>query len=113
MSEIRLLSFGFKHGPQPHDYSIVDCRQLPNPHKLVSMRQLTGLDPLVQRYVCRNSMFQERHPGWISLAKSAGTVAFGCHGGRHRSVAVVEMLAKQLRMSGHDVTVIHRDCDRS
>ncbi|WP_243027986.1 RNase adapter RapZ [Thermus albus] len=118
---LRLISFGFKWGsPQEADL-VLDVRPLPNPHYDPALKPKTGLAPEVQAYV-----FQEEHePYYRALlavvglaaegAKAEGrafyTVAVGCTGGRHRSVAVAERLAEELS-SRFRVEVNHRDVDK-
>ncbi len=121
--QIAVESFGFKHG-LPIDADIVmDVRFLPNPHWDEQLRPLTGHDPAVRDFVLERvqaSDFLDRFEGlMLSLLPSYGsegksylTVAIGCTGGRHRSVAVVEELAARLRHHGHAVRTSHRDLSR-
>jgi len=115
---LRLLSFGFKWGPPQVADLLLDARALPNPHWDDALRPRTGKDPEVAAYVFSS----EAEPYYSALhqtarlaaaaARAAGrsgyTVAVGCTGGRHRSVAVVERLAREL---GEDFEVEreHRD----
>jgi UPF0042 nucleotide-binding protein len=120
---VTLESFGFKHG-LPLDADIVmDVRFLPNPHWDPELRPLTGLDMNVRQRVFEGSVaseFAERLgdmlefllPEYASEGKSYLTVAIGCTGGRHRSVAMVEALASRLRGTGHVVRIGHRDIGR-
>lgn len=120
---VALESFGFKHG-MPLDADIVmDVRFLPNPHWDPELRPLTGLDAKVRDRVFEGSgggEFVERLtgllefllPAYASEGKSYLTVAIGCTGGRHRSVAIVEEVAKRLRGTGHVVRIGHRDIGR-
>ncbi len=121
--QIAIESFGFKHG-LPIDADIVmDVRFLPNPHWDEALRPLTGHDPAVRDFVLERAQandFLERFSGMILTllpayeqeGKSYLTVAFGCTGGRHRSVAVAEDLASRLRERGYAVRVGHRDLSR-
>lgn len=121
--QTRVVSFGYKHG-LPLDVDIVlDCRFLPNPHWVDELRPHTGLDEPVRRYVLDQDEAQDliRHlrellatllPAYVAEGKSYLTIAFGCTGGRHRSVAIAEEVAEILRAQGFDPTVIHRDIDR-
>ena len=116
-------SFGFKHG-LPLDADIVmDVRFLPNPHWDETLRPLTGHDPAVRDFVLERAQasdFLDRFddlmrsllPSYESEGKSYLTVAFGCTGGRHRSVAVAEELSRRLREHGYAVRTGHRDLSR-
>ena len=120
---VALESFGFKHG-MPLDADIVmDVRFLPNPHWDPELRPLTGLDSAVRAHVLGGataSEFLDRVAGLLDFllpayageGKSYLTVAIGCTGGRHRSVAIVEELAKRLRERGHVARIGHRDIGR-
>jgi RNase adapter protein RapZ len=121
--QIAVESFGYKHG-LPIDADIVmDVRFLPNPHWEDALRPLTGHDPAVRDFVLERAQasdFLDRFEGlMLSLlpsyeveGKSYLTVAVGCTGGRHRSVAVVEELARRLRDHGYAVRTSHRDLSR-
>ena len=118
-----LISFGYKHG-LPLDADVVlDCRFLPNPHWVPELQLLTGLDEPVREYVLgrdESTEFTDRVdqllrfllPHYLAEGKSYLTIAVGCTGGRHRSVAIVEELARRLRAEGHDLSVFHRDIGR-
>lgn len=122
--QIAVESFGFKHG-MPIDADIVmDVRFLPNPHWDPQLRPLTGHDPAVRDFVLERadtSEFLDRFDGLLTLlvpayqqeGKSYLTIAIGCTGGRHRSVAVAEELAGRLRSHGFAVRIGHRDVARS
>lgn len=119
-----IVSFGYKHG-LPLDVDVVfDCRFLPNPHWVEELRPLTGLDEPVHDYVMgqeATGLFLERlgemlqllMPAYVREGKSYLTVAFGCTGGRHRSVAIAEEVARVLRSMEYDPVVTHRDIGRS
>ncbi|HXZ19740.1 MAG TPA: RNase adapter RapZ [Candidatus Acidoferrales bacterium] len=121
---VSVISFGFRFGvPQDADL-VFDVRFLPNPHFLPKFRPLTGSDPRVARYI--RSFPQTRHflakvtdllrfllPYYIREGKSYLTIAFGCTGGRHRSVMMVDAVARALRQRVPGVRVLHRDVDRS
>jgi UPF0042 nucleotide-binding protein len=121
--QIALESFGYKHG-LPIDADIVmDVRFLPNPHWEEALRPLTGHDPAVRDFVLERSQandFLDRFEGlMLSLlpayeveGKSYLTVAIGCTGGRHRSVAITEEMARRLRDQGYVVRADHRDLGR-
>lgn len=122
--QVSIESFGYKHG-LPIDADIVmDVRFLPNPHWEESLRPLTGHDPAVRDFVVERaqaSEFLDRFeslltsllPAYESEGKSYLTVAIGCTGGRHRSVAIAEELAARLRRQGFAVRTGHRDLARS
>jgi UPF0042 nucleotide-binding protein len=122
--QIAVESFGFKHG-MPIDADIVmDVRFLPNPHWEEALRPLTGHDPAVRDFVldrAEASMFLDNFeallgpllPAYQQEGKSYLTIAIGCTGGRHRSVAVAEEIAKRLRARGFSVRTGHRDLARS
>lgn len=115
-----LLSFGYKYGI-PRDVDIVlDCRFLPNPYWVEKLRPLTGCDESVAEYVLEQKVtkdFLERLedllllllPYYIAEGKSYLSVAFGCTGGRHRSVVIAEHLAGFLRSQDHQAVTYHRD----
>ncbi len=121
--QVTIESFGFKHG-LPLDADIVmDARFLPNPHWEDDLRPLTGHDPQVHDYVLETaagSDFVERLddllgsllPQYEAEGRSYLTVAIGCTGGRHRSVAVTEELTHRLRSRGAAVRTAHRDVAR-
>lgn len=118
-----VMSFGYKHGI-PRDVDIViDCRFLPNPHWVEDLRPLTGRDTAVVHYLTEHQittdflsklddLIELLLPHYVAAGKSYLTIAFGCTGGRHRSVAVVEHLADVLRGWGHNPAVAHRDLSR-
>ena len=118
-----VLSFGYTHGI-PLDVDIViDCRFLPNPHYVDELRPLSGLDSEVADYVMSRPVtgeFLQRMepllellvPQYVAEGKSYLTIAFGCTGGRHRSVAVTEHFAGVLTAMGHEPAVVHRDIDK-
>lgn len=120
---IRVVSFGFKYG-LPVDADLVfDLRFLPNPHFVPELRPRTGREPDVAAYVLESEATQElvadlkrllTHslPRYEREGKAYLTIALGCTGGKHRSVALAELLASWLRQEGHDATVAHRDADR-
>ena len=120
---ITVLSFGYTHGI-PLDVDIViDCRFLPNPHYVDELRPLSGLDAEVAGYVMSQpvtgeflarleSLLELLVPQYVNEGKSYLTVAFGCTGGRHRSVAVTEHFAGVLGAMGHEPAVVHRDIEK-
>lgn len=118
--KVSVTSFGFKHG-SPRDLDLVfDVRFLPNPHWVAELRPLTGIDSAVAGYVLGDAAaeeFVERIDGllrfllprYVDEGKAYLRVGIGCTGGRHRSVAIAEELARRLGEAGTDVTVRHRD----
>jgi UPF0042 nucleotide-binding protein len=116
-------SFGYKHG-LPLDVDMVfDCRFLPNPYWVETLRDQSGLDEPVRAFVLGQEAagpFLDRVedllvsllPAYVAEGKSYLTVAMGCTGGRHRSVAVAEELAKRLQRHGYAPQVAHRDVER-
>jgi UPF0042 nucleotide-binding protein len=118
-----VMSFGFKYG-LPLDADIVnDVRFLPNPYWVPELRDLTGLDAPVSDYVTdlpdarefldrMASMVDLVSDGYLREGKRYVTVAVGCTGGKHRSVAMAENLATRLVKHGVEVLVVHRDLGR-
>lgn len=121
---IELVSFGFKHG-LPIDADIaMDVRFLPNPYYIPELREKTGVDQEVYDYVMQQSETEEffnrfmallavNLPGYNREGKSNVNIAIGCTGGHHRSVALVERVAQQLRSDGYNVNISHRDKDKT
>ena len=118
-----MLSFGYKHGLPLDTDLVIDCRFLPNPHWVEELRPFTGLDESVRDYVLSqpltseflaqiNGLLETLLPAYVAEGKSYLTVAFGCTGGRHRSVAIAEAVAEALRERGFHLRVTHRDLDR-
>lgn len=116
--QVAVESFGFKHGLPLDADMVLDVRFLPNPHWDESLRPLTGHDPKVRDYVLETSSgsdFVDRIddllvsllPQYEAEGRSYLTVAIGCTGGRHRSVAVAEELAERLRSHGVAVRATH------
>jgi UPF0042 nucleotide-binding protein len=118
---LNIVSFGYKYGLPVDADLVADCRFLPNPHWVPDLRALSGLDAPVRDYVLGQPAAVEFLPAYlrvleVSLAgferegKRYVTLAVGCTGGKHRSVAMSERLATLL--DGRDVTVAHRDLGR-
>lgn len=119
---IEMVSFGFKYG-LPIDADIVmDVRFLPNPHYIKELRPLTGLDAEVSHYVMAFDeteqfyqnflhLLQDIMPGYIKEGKSSLTIAIGCTGGQHRSVALAQRIGEELAKD-YKVNVTHRDKDK-
>ena len=119
---VRLLSFGFKRGIPADADVILDARFLPNPFYVEALKPLTGRDWPVQEYLLESPDFREfleRAEAWLRwslpLVQQEGrayhTLAIGCTGGQHRSVALVEMLAHRLKNDVAALTVRHRELD--
>ena len=121
--EVTVMSFGFKHGI-PLDADLVfDVRFLPNPFYVEELRPLCGLDRPVSDFVFSYSqtrVFMQRVeelidfllPYYIEEGKLGLTIAIGCTGGRHRSVAIAAELNKYLNVKGIGAVSVHRDMER-
>lgn len=121
---VSVVSFGFRYGI-PGDADLVfDVRFLPNPHFVPRLRPFSGKDPRVARYIRsfpQTNQFLRRIeslllyliPHYIREGKSYLTVAIGCTGGRHRSVALAEVLRKAIQEKGYAAKVVHRDLDKT
>ncbi|HKF45820.1 MAG TPA: RNase adapter RapZ [Terracidiphilus sp.] len=120
---VSFLSFGFKNGVPLDADMVFDVRFLPNPHFVAEFRKKTGKDPKVAAYITSFPQTEEfivrvmdlmlyLLPHYIDEGKSYLTVAFGCTGGQHRSVMMVEELANRLRGAGYQVKALHRDIPR-
>ena len=121
--QLSLVSFGFKHGI-PLDVDMLwDVRFLPNPHWEEHLRELSGLDdavkaftvdqPLAQEFLVKSQgMLEFLLPAYKAEGKSYLTIAIGCTGGRHRSVAVTEAIGSWLAVNGLRPRITHRDIFR-
>jgi UPF0042 nucleotide-binding protein len=119
---VRLLSFGFKRGVPADADVVLDARFLPNPYYVEALKPLTGRDWPVQEYLLESNEFREfleRAESWLRwslpLVQQEGrayhTLAIGCTGGQHRSVALVEMLAHRLKRDVAALTIRHRELE--
>ena len=120
---VNVVSFGYKYG-LPADADIVaDCRFLPNPHWIEELAPLTGQDPPVRDFVLGQpgakkfldaftEALQAALAGFEREGKRFLTIAVGCTGGKHRSVAMADQLAARLAETGAGVQVLHRDLGR-
>lgn len=124
---INVLSFGYKYGIPVDADLVLDCRFIPNPHWIPELRPLNGLDKPVSEKVLGSdgvadfvksyvSVVQKMIPGYLREGKKYVTIAIGCTGGKHRSVAIAEEIAQQLtststaqEISAH---ATHRDVGR-
>lgn len=120
---LRIVSFGFKHGITPEADLVFDVRFIQNPFFETDLRTLTGMNPSVRDFVLQQeSATQFRHmlrellgfllPHYEDTGRAYLTVAIGCTGGQHRSVAIGEALAQDLREDGWTFTLEHRENHR-
>lgn len=121
--QVSIVSFGYKHG-LPLDVDLVfDCRFLPNPHWVESLRPLPGTDPKVRRYVMKQEetqqfleelakLFSLVLPAYVREGKSYLSIGVGCTGGRHRGVVIAAEIARLLERLGFPARVHHRDLER-
>jgi UPF0042 nucleotide-binding protein len=118
---LNVVSFGYKYGLPVDADLVADCRFLPNPHWVPELQALSGLDTSVRDYVLGQpaataflaaylSVLEVSLPGFEREGKRYVTLAVGCTGGKHRSVAMAERLA--VLLADHDVSVSHRDLGR-
>jgi RNase adapter protein RapZ len=118
-----VISFGYKYGLPVDADLVVDCRFLPNPHWVPELRPLTGKDPAVRDYVLSQAgavplldaysrVLELIGDGYLREGKRYATIAVGCTGGKHRSVAMAEELCARLAATGVDASVVHRDLGR-
>ena len=121
---VSVVSFGFRYGIPADADLVFDVRFLPNPHFVPRLRPFDGKDPRVARYIRSfpqtgeflrriESLLAYLIPHYIREGKSYLTVALGCTGGRHRSVALAEVIRRSLQRKGHAAKVVHRDLDKS
>lgn len=119
---LNILSFGYSRGLPRHADLVFDMRYLRNPHWDPALRPGTGLDADVSAYIAADPAYEATVaqiealllallPRYRAEGKSYVTIAFGCTGGRHRSVHVAERVARTLRAAGHAPTVAHRNLD--
>ena len=121
---LSVMSFGYKYGVPSEADLVFDARFLPNPNFVPSLKALTGNHPPVVRYMKRqpdtarfikklDDFLSYVIPRYVKEGKSYLTIAFGCTGGRHRSVAIAEEVAERIRGKGGSLRVQHRDLERS
>jgi RNase adapter protein RapZ len=120
---VNIVSFGYKYGLPVDADLVADCRFLPNPHWIPQLRPLTGLDQPVREYVLGQPGAEKFLAAYLETlrvlltgyereGKHFVTLAIGCTGGKHRSVAMAEQLGARLAEAGPDVQVTHRDLGR-
>ncbi|RHW50125.1 RNase adapter RapZ [Bombilactobacillus bombi] len=120
---IVMMSFGFKYGLPIDADDVMDVRFLPNPYYLPKLRTQTGLQDPVADYVFDKDVtkkFYQQYldllkniiPGYQQEGKTSLTIAIGCTGGQHRSVAIAQRLGNDLRQAGYPVNIVHRDINR-
>ena len=121
---VSVVSFGFRYGIPTDADLVFDVRFLPNPHFVPRLRPFTGKDRHVARYIRSfpqtgeflrriESLLGYLIPHYIQEGKSYLTIALGCTGGRHRSVALAEVVRHALQHKGYTAKVVHRDIDKS
>lgn len=121
---VSVVSFGFRYGIPTDADLVFDVRFLPNPHFVPRLRPFTGKDGRVARYIRSfpqtgeflrriESLLGYLIPHYIQEGKSYLTIALGCTGGRHRSVALAEVVRRALQHRGYTAKVVHRDIDKS
>jgi UPF0042 nucleotide-binding protein len=124
---INVLSFGYKYGIPVDADLVLDCRFIPNPHWIPELRPLNGLDAPVSAKVLGSEgvaefvksyveVVKQMFPGYFREGKKYVTLAIGCTGGKHRSVAIAEEIARQLSSSSDELEIsahaTHRDVGR-
>ncbi|MBQ8194904.1 MAG: RNase adapter RapZ [Oscillospiraceae bacterium] len=120
---VSCMSFGFKYGAPGEADLVFDVRCLPNPFYLPELKEKTGLDKEVRDYVMsfeqsqtlRDKLFDLIDfliPHYVSEGKSRLVIAFGCTGGKHRSVTFAELTAKHLRENDFKTRILHRDAKK-
>jgi RNase adapter protein RapZ len=118
-----VMSFGFKYGIPVDADMVVDMRFLPNPHWVPELRPQSGLDSAVSAYVLGQpaatdflarleALLETAYPGFLREGKNYLTLAIGCTGGKHRSVAMAEELVARMGRRGVQAGVVHRDLGR-
>jgi UPF0042 nucleotide-binding protein len=120
---INVLSFGYKYGIPVDSDLVLDCRFIPNPHWIPELRPLTGLTTQVSEKVLGSQGVQDfvtdyvdlvssMVPGYMNEGKRFITLAVGCTGGKHRSVAIAQEIARQLTTKDFGAYATHRDVGR-
>ena len=121
---VHVLSFGYKHGC-PHDLDLLfDVRHLPNPYFVPELRDLSGHDRRVVKFLSESAEVRETLRRFTELidyllplyrreGKSYVTIGIGCTGGRHRSVMTANSIARHLRRAGYEASAVHRDVGKA
>lgn len=124
---VNVLSFGYKYGVPVDADLVLDCRFIPNPHWVPELRSQTGLDDAVSQHVLSSpgvdafvdsyvSLLNQMVEGYLREGKKYVTLAVGCTGGKHRSVAISEAIAKRLNNGDGPISIeahaVHRDVGR-
>ena len=120
---INVLSFGYKYGIPVDSDLVLDCRFIPNPHWIPELRPLTGLTTQVSEKVLGSQGVQDfvteyvdlvssMVPGYMNEGKRFVTLSVGCTGGKHRSVAIAQEIARQLTTKDFGAYATHRDVGR-
>lgn len=124
LMDVHVFSFGFKHGMPVEADLMIDVRFLPNPFYDPEMRTMTGLDAKVSNFVIDHPKTQDFlkawwqlldavMPGYIAEGKPQLSIAIGCTGGQHRSVAIAEATARYLERQQYHVNISHRDLPKA
>lgn len=120
---IKVMSFGFKYGVSTESDLVFDVRCLPNPYYITELRSHTGCESCVRDYVMSfeqsRTLFEKLKdlidyliPLYVREGKSQLVIAFGCTGGKHRSITFAELMSKHLTENGYKVQKYHRDITR-
>jgi UPF0042 nucleotide-binding protein len=120
---VEVVSFGFRYGVPLDANLVMDVRFLPNPHFVPALRPYSGLEPQVRDFVLEQeetklflehffNLLQFLIPAYRREGKSYLTVAIGCTGGRHRSVAITQASAERFEALGLKVRISHRDIEK-
>ena len=117
---INMMSFGFKHGIPLTADMVFDMRFIPNPYYVTSLKRFSGNNQRVRKYVMKhlvakmfvknlNKLINDIIPNYMKEGKFNLNIAFGCTGGRHRSVAMANEMSELFTKQGRQVTLTHRD----
>ncbi len=120
---VAVMSFGFRHGVPAESDLVLDVRFLPNPNYVPEFKPFSGKNPRVARYIRGfpqtaeflkhiHDMLDFLLPHYVAEGKAYLTIAFGCTGGRHRSVMMAEEVAHYLQREGYPVRISHRDIEK-
>ncbi|MEG1501414.1 MAG: RNase adapter RapZ, partial [Clostridiales bacterium] len=122
--KISIMSFGYKYGLPIEADLVMDVRFLPNPYYVPELRELTGMDESIKKYVFDfqisldfvyryADLMQFLLPNYLKEGKKHLTIAIGCTGGRHRSVAISQSLHEILDSYGYHTSIYHRDISKA